>query len=60
MVSEQVIDGHPILGAVTLHPVGSQHDRLIEFGVGIGQPEFFLQEIVAYARNLVRVGERDQ
>ena len=60
MVGEQVIDRHPILGAVTLHLIGSQHDCFVEFGVGVGQPEFFLQEIIAYARNLVLVGERDR
>src|SRR5262249_39741117 len=60
VLCEQVIDRYPILGSVTLHLIGSHHDRLVEFRIGLGQPQFLLKKMVSHTRNFFLVGEGHQ
>src|SRR5512147_3023685 len=60
VISQQVVDGDPVLCPVTLHLFADREDRLVEVGVGIGQLELLFQEVVAHAGHLFLVGEGDQ
>jgi hypothetical protein len=42
---QQVVHGDSVLGSVPAHLVGNRHDRLVEVGVRLSQPELLFQEV---------------
>jgi len=47
MLSQQVVDRHPVLGAICLHPLTDLCDRSVERLIGMFQRQLLFQEIVA-------------
>ena len=60
MIGQQVVDRNPVLCPVAFHLVADCKDRLFEFAISLRQSKLLLQEVIADARQLVLVGERDE
>ena len=60
VLRQQVVHRDPVPGASPLHFLANRRDGLVELGIGLSEAQLLLEEVLADARHLFLIAERDQ